>query len=180
MNYMNAYLNPRAHTHLIWPPLATQATGKTTMSLMRSRPLTCHYQLQSFGKFLSSGSRAQSGHFPDPLFLPCGADEKTSGQWGRQFWNHGYNERKTQLHTSLGVTGNTLHSGKAHTHTLSKRTKFPPIVITGNTKGFTKCDFKRLACAQRPSQAINKVGSSSFRSMSFSETHLLTDSVSFM
>lgn len=31
------------------------------------------------------------------------------------FGNRRYNERKTQLHTSLGVTGNTLHSGNTHT-----------------------------------------------------------------
>ena len=118
------------------------------MSPMRSRALMCCYQLQGFGEFLSSGSRAQSGHFPDPLFLPCGAHEKTEGQWGRQFWNHCYNERKTQLHTSLGVTGNTLHSGNAQSRSAQK-TKFPPIVITGSTKRFTECDFKRLADIHR-------------------------------
>lgn len=76
----------------------------------------CCYQHCGFGEFLSSGSRAQSSHFPDPLFLPCAAHEKTKGQWATQFWNHCYNERKTQLHTSLGVTGNTLRSGNAQSH----------------------------------------------------------------
>lgn len=39
--------------------------------------------------------------------------------------------RGKQLHTSLGVTGNTLHSGNVHAH---KRTTFPPIVITGRRR----------------------------------------------
>lgn len=61
----------------------------------------------------SPESTAQSSHFPDLLFLPYAAHEKTKGQYATPFWNHCYNERKTQLHTSLGVNGNTLHSGKA-------------------------------------------------------------------
>lgn len=72
-------------------------------------------------------ARAQSSHFPDPLFLPCGGDEKSTGQWGRQFWNHSYNERKTQLHTSLGVTGNTLHSGNTHALTQTQHASFLPL-----------------------------------------------------
>lgn len=144
---------PWPRTNHICPPLVAGAIGKTMMSLMRSRPLMCCYQLQGFGEFLSSGSRAQSSHFPDPLFLPCGEHEKTKGQWGRQFWNHCYNERKTQLHTSLGVTGNTLHSGNAQSHSCNQVSSH---CHHWQHERFTKRDFKRLADTQKQSQAIIK------------------------
>lgn len=64
-----------------------------------------------FSESSSPESTAQSSHFPDLLFLPYEAHEKTNG--ATPFWNHCYNERKTQLHTGLGVNGNALQSGKA-------------------------------------------------------------------
>lgn len=121
------------------------------MSLMRSRPLVC-YQLQGFGEFLSSGSRAQSSHFPDPVFLPSGAHEKTKGQWG----SFGITVTMRGKHncTPAWVSLETHYT--VETRSRTRAIVFPPIVITANTKRFTKWDFKRLANTQSHSQAITK------------------------
>lgn len=83
------------------------------------------------------GSRAQSGHFPDPLFLPCGADEKTKRQWGRQFWNPCYNERKTTAHQP-GCRWKHITQWK-RAHACSQAPHFLPLSSLATEKRFTMC-----------------------------------------
>lgn len=120
------------------------------MSLMGPWRLMCCYQHRGFGEFLSSGSRVQSSHFPDPLFLRCPAHEKPRRQWATPFWNCCYNDRKTQLHTSLGVTGNTLRSGRAQPHSHNWVSYH---CHHQQWKRLTECDFKQLAKTQK--QSVN-------------------------
>lgn len=82
---------------------------------MRLRQLMGCYQLQGVGEVLSSGSRAQSSHFPGSL--PCLVEQmkRVQDNEADSFGITVTMRGKTQLHTSLGVTGNTLHSGNART-----------------------------------------------------------------
>lgn len=59
--------------------------------------------------------------------------------------------------TPAWVSLETHHTVETRTRTHANATKFPPIVITGNTKRFTKCNFKRLAVTLRRSRVITQL-----------------------
>lgn len=85
------------------------------MILMRSRPLMCCYQLQGFGRVPILWVQSTKQPFPWPTFPALWStwkDQRTMRQTVLESllqW-----EENTTAHTSLGVTGNTLHSGNVH------------------------------------------------------------------
>lgn len=104
---------------------------------MSLKTVTVVISSEALGSSYLQGSRAQSGHFPDPLFQPCGADEKTKRQWGRQFWNHCYNERKTTAHQP-GCRWKHITQWK-RAHARSQAPHFLPLSSLATEKRFTMC-----------------------------------------